>query len=210
MKVNFKICTEKGDIKMKRRKRTYFKYFSLFSVLIVLVFITGCSGTPPSVPIITSFSADSPSITEGESSVLSWSVTDATTVTIDNGVGNVALSGNTTVSPITTTTYTLTATNTAGSITASVTVTVEVTPITPVINSFLASQSVIWIPGQISNLSWSVTDATSVTIDNGIGSVDLTGTTAVSPTTTTTYTLTATNGAESVTESVTVTVSIIN
>ncbi|GAG27669.1 unnamed protein product, partial [marine sediment metagenome] len=80
----------------------------------------------PSVPIITSFSADSPSITEGESSVLSWSVTDATTVTIDNGVDNVALSGNTTVSPITTTTYTLTATNTAGSVTATTTVTVTV------------------------------------------------------------------------------------
>ena len=58
-----------------------------------------------------------------------------------------------------------------------------------------------------SNLTWSVTDAVSVTIDNGIGSVDLTGTTTVSPITTTTYTLTASNSAGSVTESVTVTVS---
>jgi len=110
---------------MKSRKRTYFKYFSLFFVLIALVFIAGCSGTPPSVPIINSFSADSLSITEGESSVLSWNVTDATSVTIDNGVGNVALSGTTTVSPITTTTYTLTATNMAGSVTAITTVTVS-------------------------------------------------------------------------------------
>ncbi len=193
---------------MKSRKRTYFKYFSLFFILIAFVLITGCSGSPGAVPIINSFSADSPSITEGESSVLSWSVTDATTVTIDNGVGNVALSGNTTVSPITTTTYTLTATNTAGSITASVTVTVEVTPITPVINSFLADPIIMPI-GASSTLSWSVTDAFSVTIDNGIGSVAVTGTTVVDPTTTTTYTLTATNGAESVTESVTVTVYII-
>jgi len=60
-----------------------------------------------------------------------------------------------------------------------------------------------------SNLTWSVTDAVSVTIDNGIGSVDLTGTTAVSPITTITYTLTTTNSAESVTGSVTVTVSFI-
>jgi len=63
--------------------------------------------------------------------------------------------------------------------------------------------------GASSTLSWSVTDAVSVTIDNGIGSVALTGTTVVNPTITTTYTLTATNGAESVTESVTVTVYII-
>ena len=124
MKVNFKICTEKGDKKMKSRKITYFKYFSLFFILIALISITGCNGTPPSVPIINSFSALSPTIIIGESSTLSWSVTDATTVTIDQGLGTVALSGTTTVSPITTTTYTLTATNTAGSVTASVTVTV--------------------------------------------------------------------------------------
>jgi len=84
---------------MKNRKTNCFIYFSLFFILIAFILITGCSGTPPSVPIITSFSADSPSITEGASSTLSWSVTDATTVTIDNSVGNVALSGNTTVSP---------------------------------------------------------------------------------------------------------------
>jgi len=109
---------------MKRRKRTYFKYFSLFLMLITFTLITGCSGTPGAVPIINSFSADSPSITEGESSTLSWSVTDATTVTINNGVGSVALSGTTVVNPTTTTTYTLTATNTAGSVTATTTVTV--------------------------------------------------------------------------------------
>jgi len=66
---------------MKNRKTTCFKYFSLFFILIAFILITGCSGTPPSVPIINSFSADSPSITEGESSTLSWSVTEATTVT---------------------------------------------------------------------------------------------------------------------------------
>ena len=39
---------------MKSRKMTYFKYFSLFFAIAVLVFIAGCSGTPPSVPIINS------------------------------------------------------------------------------------------------------------------------------------------------------------
>jgi hypothetical protein len=111
---------------MKSKRINYFKYFSLFFAIVVLVFITGCSGTPPSVPIINSFSALSPTIVIGESSTLSWSVTDATSVTIDNGVGTVALSGSTTVSPIPTTTYTLTATNAAGSVTATTTVTVTV------------------------------------------------------------------------------------
>ena len=104
---------------------TYFKYSSLFFAIAVLLFIAGCNGTPPAVPIINSFLASPSIITVGESSTLSWNVTDATTVTIDHGVGIVALSGTTTVSPITTTTYTLTATNTAGSVTATTTVTVS-------------------------------------------------------------------------------------
>jgi len=124
MKINFKIYTEKGDKKMKSRKRTYFKYFSLFFILMVFILIIGCSGTPSAVPIVNSFLADPSTIMVGQSSTLSWSVTDATTVTIDHGVGTVALSGTTTVSPIITTTYTLTATNSAGSVTATTTVTV--------------------------------------------------------------------------------------
>ncbi len=110
---------------MKRRKINYFKYFSLFFAIAVLVFIAGCTGTPPAVPIINSFLANPSTITVGDSSTLSWSVTDATSVTIDNGVGPVALTGTTAVNPITTTTYTLTATNTAGSVTAATTITVN-------------------------------------------------------------------------------------
>lgn len=109
---------------MKSKKNSYFKFFSLFFAIAVLVSIAGCTGTPPAVPIINSFLADPLTITEGESSTLSWSVTDATTVTIDQSIGSVALVSTTTVSPTTTTTYTLTATNVTGSVTASVTVTV--------------------------------------------------------------------------------------
>ena len=78
----------------------------------------------PSSPIIHSFTADQAIITEGENTTLSWQVTDATTVTIDQGVGSVALSGSTSVYPAVTTTYTLTAINSAGSSTATVTITV--------------------------------------------------------------------------------------
>jgi len=111
---------------MKKKRINYFKYFSLLFVIAVLVFIAECTGASPIVPIINSFSANPHSITEGESSTLSWSVTDATSVTIDNGIGSVTLStGTFTVSPRTTTTYTLTSTNTAGSVTATRTVTVS-------------------------------------------------------------------------------------
>jgi len=110
---------------MKRRKINYLKFFSLFFVITVLLFIAGCSGTPPTTPIINSFSASPATITVGESATLSWSVSDAISVTIDQSVGTVALSGSTAVSPTTTTTYTLTATNTAGSVTATTTIAVS-------------------------------------------------------------------------------------
>ena len=109
---------------MKKKRINYFKYFRLFFAIAVLVFITGCIGTPPTAPIINSFSASPSTITTGESSTLSWSVTDATSVTIDNAIGSVALTGATAVNPTTTTIYTLTATNSAGSSTATVTITV--------------------------------------------------------------------------------------
>jgi len=110
---------------MKEKRIDYFKYFSLFLAIAVLVFIAGCTGAAPTAPIINSFSASPSTITVGESSTLSWSVTDAASVTIDPGIGSVALTGTTAVNPTTTTTYTLTATNVAGSVTATTTVTVS-------------------------------------------------------------------------------------
>jgi len=109
---------------MKSRRVNYFKYFSLFFAMIVLVLVAGCSGPTPTTPIINSFLANPTSITVGDNSNLSWSVTDATTVVINQSIGSVASTGTTAVSPATSTTYTLTATNAAGSVTASVTVTV--------------------------------------------------------------------------------------
>ena len=110
---------------MKSRRINYFKYFSLFFAMIVLILVVGCSGTTPTTPIVNSFSALPSTITVGESSTLSWSATDATSVTIDQSIGSVALISTTTVSPTTTTTYTLTATNAVGSVTATITITVN-------------------------------------------------------------------------------------
>lgn len=89
------------------------------------------NSTPPGVtaPSIASFTASPATIASG-SSTLSWSVSNATSVSINQGVGDVTSKTSQTVSPSSTTTYTLTATNSNGSATSSVTVTVSasVTP----------------------------------------------------------------------------------
>jgi len=97
-------------------------YFKFFIIIVILFFLSSCSTTTPSVPIVSSFTADNTTIDEGDSVTLSWSVTDASTVTINPGGLLVALSGSTSVSPTETTTYILTATNSAGSSSASVTI----------------------------------------------------------------------------------------
>jgi len=153
-------------------------------------------------PVINSFTANPTSINQGQSSTLSWNVTGALTISI-SGIG-VVTGTSISVSPSATTTYTLTATNSAGSPTAQTTVTVNSVVVNPpVINSFSAALPTINL-GQFTNLSWSVTGATTISI-SGIGTV--TGNSiAVSPTTTTTYTLTASNSAGSPTAQTTVTV----
>ena len=152
------------------------------------------TGEAAALPVVSAFGADPGSIVEGESSTLSWKVSGAATVSIDHGVGSVALTGTRTVSPVTTTTYTLTATNEVGSITATAQVTVSAGPPAglPVIGFFTAEPGSI-TAGDSSTLSWNVSDATVVTIEPGVGAVAAAGSTPVSPAATTSYTLTATN-----------------
>ena len=76
-------------------------------------------------PTISSFSASPSSIMAGQPSVLSWTTTNATSLTIDEGVGSVTGATSTTVYPSATTTYTLTASNSAGTNTAQVAVIVS-------------------------------------------------------------------------------------
>ncbi len=93
--------------------------------------VVSASGTTPTpAPTVDSFTANPSTITEGESTTLSWTTTNATSVTVTDGAGNTvysgtAVDGSTTVSPTATTTYTLTATGDGGTATASVTVTVN-------------------------------------------------------------------------------------
>jgi hypothetical protein len=156
-----------------------------------------------SKPVINTFTRNPTSIESGESSLLSWTTTGATSCSINQGIGSVAVDGTRTVYPAATTTYTLTATNNSGSVTSSVTVTVTIAY--PVVTSFTATPYNMKF-GASSLLSWATTDATSISINQGIGAVASSGTKSVSPDDTTTYTITATNSAGSDTESITVTV----
>jgi hypothetical protein len=64
-------------------------------------------------------------ITAGQMATLSWTTTDATTVTIDQSVGAVGPHGSLIVSPTSTTTYTITASGSYGLATATATVIVN-------------------------------------------------------------------------------------
>ncbi len=86
---------------------------------------------PPAKPIVKFFTAEPSTIERGQASSLKWEVTGAETVSINQGLGTVGtspnmgtISGNRSVFPSSTTTYTLTATNPGGSVTESVTVNV--------------------------------------------------------------------------------------
>ena len=75
-------------------------------------------------PVINSFTASPGYIQCGQTALLTWSTSDATSVTISPGIGTVSSSGSYSVAPPYTTTYTLTATNADGSVSATTTVTV--------------------------------------------------------------------------------------
>ncbi|MHB0971570.1 MAG: hypothetical protein ACYC7A_02915 [Thermoanaerobaculia bacterium] len=89
---------------------------------------TFARGGPGDQLAIDQFGASPSAIRSGGSTTLSWSTRNATTVSIDNGVGIQAAAGTITVSPASTTRYTLTATGDAGSLNATTTVAVVSVP----------------------------------------------------------------------------------
>jgi hypothetical protein len=88
--------------------------------------VTGGSSPPPTCNL----SLDKTSITLGDNATLSWTTTNATSLSIDQGIGSVALSGSTQVSPTSTgtTLYTGTVTGDGGTNTCSATLTVTQPP----------------------------------------------------------------------------------
>jgi len=162
-------------------------------------------GTDPTVANVVevSISADPATIQAGESSTLTWTSANATACTIEPGIGNVPVTGAIAITPSATTTYTITATGPGGKASATATITVASAPVPTV--SISADPASIQQGGS-STLTWSSTDATSCTIDNGIGTVEPNGSTTVSPAATTTYSITATGSGGTATATATVTV----
>lgn len=97
-----------------------------------------------SLPSISSFNANPDVIEEGENSNLIWSVSGASKVSIEPGVGTVGLTGSQRISPDETMTYTLTATNEFGSVDATKIVLVQE-------SSASTSQETVSTPSRASN-----------------------------------------------------------
>ncbi len=151
-------------------------------------------------------SANPPDIRVGGESTLTWSTTNATSVSIDQGIGKVPLNGSRSVSPTVPTTYTLTASNpSCPAATATTTVTVWNRPEATISASPTDIKS-----GEKSTLTWSTTNAKSVSItpNPGIaGTIPPNGSHEVTLTATTTYTISASNPVyTAATDSATVTV----
>ncbi len=102
----------------------------LIALMVVSVgFLSGCEEIPNEIfedmSVIT-FTVEPSIIEVGETANLSWVVTGSdTTVTIDNEIGNVSLTGHRIISPNETITYTLTASNLTSTKTATTHIIVE-------------------------------------------------------------------------------------
>jgi uncharacterized cupredoxin-like copper-binding protein len=149
--------------------------------------------SPASIPQVVVFAANPSTINSGQSTQLCWQVNNATTINISGGVGsNLAANSCQTVSPTTTTTYTLTAINATGQIQASATVNVGSTQIL----SFSVSPEFITSQGLPATISWTTTNATSVSLVGGDqasygNNLPVNGSITVTPQDNTTFTLIA-------------------
>jgi|GEM_PF-330433 len=134
--------------------------------------------------------ASAVTINQGETVQLTWVYANATTSSINQGIGEVELGGERTVAPTTTTTYTMTAIGPGGTTSDSVTINVIPKDQAPV--TTLAANPGIIPAGGSTTLSWNSNSTDTLSIEPGIGVVANSGSMTVSPATTTTYTATAT------------------
>jgi len=202
---------------MVSKKYKDLKYALVFLVLL-LIFIAGCNSIPDAIgsavnPVINTFVAEPSSINDGEITELRWNTSNAQSVQIDNGIGDVSLSGTIPVSPSVTSIYTLTARNPLGTSIARTQIIVRVSEssqsdnmasLVPLITKFDSSRDSIF-RGEYSILNWNVINAEEVILTS-VGNVENNGEKIIYPENTTTYTLSAINPAGSATANVTVTV----
>jgi 6-phosphogluconolactonase (cycloisomerase 2 family) len=170
--------------------------------------LAGCGGGGHPAPTVT-VTANPTSITEGATTTLTWSSTNAISCTASGAwSGAEATSGTTVETPSASgnETYTLTCTGSGGSANASATVAVGVPPAPTV--SISASPTGITLGGS-SSVTWSSTNATSCTASGGwSGTLGTSGTQSITPTAVGTDSLTLTctgaGGSENASTSITV------
>jgi peptidoglycan-associated lipoprotein len=133
-----------------RSARIYGKLGAVLLALVLLAFASGCKKKVPPPPppppppqqeapppprqdrpVINSFTAEPSSIERGQSSTLSWSISNATDMSINQGIGAVQSQGQRQVFPTNTTSYTLTARGPGGNDSRSVTISVSSPPPPP-------------------------------------------------------------------------------
>lgn len=150
---------------------------------------------PPPPPTILTFTATpNPLNTHAGEIILAWTTQDATSASLNQGFASVSINEvGLTASPSFTLTYKLTASGPGGSTFTNLLVTVNTTPVPPVVDSFTVFPTTI-NEGDSAVLKWLTTDATTVFIDNDVGTFapgDNQGGHTVSPTVTTTYNMSA-------------------
>lgn len=161
------------------------------------------SGGGPDAPTLV-FSASPTTITAGQSVILTWQTTKATSITIKATVGTSSrvvttssqASGSVDDSPTETTTYTAVATGPGGDSTPQNANVQVAQPVPPEITVFSADPTQV-SAGQTTTITWKTTNATSVTIDPSVQQDDddppllPTGSATVPVSETTTYTINA-------------------
>lgn len=165
--------------------------------------VTGASGTVhcsapvhmrtvQTLPKCVAFTGTPYEINPGDAVTLAWQTENATSITIDQGVGSVTPvdAGSTVVHPTANTTYTATVANASGSVQCAAPV--KIKPGTSnggkCVQLTASAQTIN--PGDTVTLTWATSNATSVSIDQGVGTVTPTagGSVDVNPTSSITYT----------------------
>lgn len=143
-------------------------------------------------PICSAFNADRTTLPYGGGNVtFTWTSANASSASINNGVGSVPPNGSKTVHVTGSATYVLTVSGYGGSDTCSVPIKVKPAAKPATCDSFTASRTTVPYGGTNVRLTWNTTNATSVVIDHGVGAVAADGSKTVFVDANTTFTLTA-------------------
>jgi len=144
-------------------------------------------------PVILNFKTNLPSnyLTQKQSFQLYWTVSNATNIEMDNGIGDVTNKNQLLIAPVTKDTkYILKATSFFGIIVSKqITVTVSKTP--PKIITFASNKLEVKHKKDHATLSWKINNAEKISIDQGIGDVSIKNNIGVLPKSDTKYTITA-------------------